>query len=71
MTERFNLGAGVSRSEEKKKLTDPADSAANPKNHKYERVPWEVGHVKTKVPGSGQQQEIEQGENVEESKLEV
>lgn len=37
MTEQFNLGAGVSRSE--KNLTGAAHSAANPESHKYERVP--------------------------------
>lgn len=36
-----------------KNLTSAAHFAANPESHKYERVPWEVGHVKTKVPGSG------------------
>lgn len=44
-----------------KNLTGAAYSAANPESHKYERVPWEVGHVKTKVPGSGQQGEAEGG----------
>lgn len=45
-----------------KNLTGAAHSAANPESHKYEYVPWEVSHVKTKVPGSGQQREVEGGE---------
>lgn len=60
MTEQFNLGTGVSLSE--KNFIGTAHSAANPKSHKYERVPWEVGHVKTKVPSSGQWREAEGGE---------
>lgn len=48
-----------------KNLTGTAHSAANPESHKYERVPWEVGHVKTKVPGSGQRRDVEGGEERE------